>query len=83
MGVEPLEIETSTVPLIFGLEAMGTEFHRCRQTIARWIRVEDFPAARMPNGDYITSHTLIDNWLLSRCQAPKKRGGGARKVSRV
>ena len=80
MGAEPQEIETSTEPFIFGLEAMGTELHRCRQTIARWVRVEDFPAAKLPNGDYVTSHRLIDMWLLSRCQAREKRSNGAREV---
>ena len=72
MSAEPLEIETSTEPLIFGLEAMGAMFHRSRQTMARWIRTENFPAGQLPNGTYCTSPALINEWLRSRAPGPEK-----------
>ena len=36
--------------------------------IRRWIYQENFPAACLPNGQWATSHTLIDRWLLARME---------------
>ena len=83
MGVQPQEVEPSPEPLIIGLVAISKMFSRHRETISRWVRTEGFPAAKMPNGEYVTSPTLVDEWLRLRCQAREKRSGGARKVSRM
>ena len=83
MSAQPQEIEPSPEPLIIGLVQMGKMFSKHRETIARWVRTENFPAARLPNGTYCTSPLLIDEWLRSRCQAQEKRSNGARKVSQV
>ena len=83
MSAQPQEVEPSPEPLVVGLVAIGAMFHRHRETISRWTREEEFPAAQMPNGTYITSPTLVDEWLRSRCQAQKKRSGSGGGVSRV
>ncbi len=53
---------------VLGLVAIGKLFDRSRFTIARWIADYDFPAAQLPNGQWATTHTLIDEWLLSRME---------------
>ncbi len=63
MAVQPQEVEPSSGPLIVGLVAIGAMFNRHHETISRWVRTEDLPAAQMPNGTYITSPTLVDEWL--------------------
>ena len=83
MSVHPQEVEPSAEPLIVGLTAIGAIFHRHRETISRWTREEEFPAAQMPNGTYITSLTLVDEWLRSRCHASKKHTDSATVDSRV
>jgi hypothetical protein len=52
--------------LIIGLGRIGTAFKRSRFTIARWIRERQFPAARLPSGEWITSLRLIEDWILER-----------------
>lgn len=45
-----------------------------------WLREHGFPASRLPDGRYVTSMALIDDWVrsLSRQQAPNlgQRGDG-------
>ncbi len=53
---------------VVGLENIGKLFDRSRHTIRRWINQENFPAAYLPNGQWATSHTLIDRWLLARME---------------
>ncbi len=53
---------------VVGLENIGKLFDRSRYTIARWIADYDFPAAQLPNGQWATSHSLIDDWLLARSE---------------
>ncbi len=38
-------------PVLVGLTAIGALFQRSRWTARRWIADEDFPAARLPNGE--------------------------------
>ena len=57
---------------VVGLDAIGSLFGRSRDTIRRWIQHEDFPASRLPDGSWTTSHTLIDGWLMAR--AAKQQG---------
>ncbi len=65
---------TLASPILVGLDAIGAAFHRSRWTIRRWIDEESFPAAWLPNGQWCTTTTLIDQWLLNRAEA--QRGGG-------
>ena len=60
MSAQPQEVEPSSGSLIVGLVAIGELFDRHRETISRWVRTEGFPAAKMPNGEYVTSPTLVD-----------------------
>ena len=57
---------------VVGLDAIGQLFGRTRWTIRRWIDEEDFPAAWLPNGQWCTTTTLIDRWILDR--AEEQRG---------
>ena len=66
MSIEPQDIGATPEPLIIGLNDMGRLFGRSRQTMARWVRVENFPASRLPNGTYVTEPELIRRWILSR-----------------
>lgn len=52
--------------VVIGLDQIARLFGRTRQTIARWIRHEGFPAARLPDGVWATTPSLIDSWLLAR-----------------
>ncbi len=58
---------------VVGLENIGKLFDRSRYTVARWIADYDFPAAQLPNGQWATSHSLIDEWLFPRSEG--QRGG--------
>ncbi len=53
-------------PVVVGLEAIGALFGRTRWTVRRWIATEGFPASRLPDGAWTTTHTLIDRWILDR-----------------
>ena len=53
-------------PAIVGLEAIGALFGRTRWTVRRWIATEGFPASRLPDGAWVTTHTLIDGWISDR-----------------
>ncbi len=52
--------------IVIGLDAIGGLFGRSRWAVARWIRSEGFPAARLPDGTWFTTPTLIDAWVLER-----------------
>ena len=59
--------------IITGLDGIGAIFDRSRWTVRRWIRDEGFPAARLPNGVYFTTPSLIDAWVLARREADLER----------
>ncbi len=61
---------TTSKPIV-GLDAIGQLFGRTRWTIRRWIDEEGFPAAWLPNGQWCTTTTLIDQWLLNRAEAQR------------
>ena len=60
----------SPMLVIVGLDAIGALFGRTRWTVRRWIATEGFPASRLPDGTWTTTHTLIDRWLLDRVSDP-------------
>jgi hypothetical protein len=62
-----------TGPVFVGLDNIGRAFQRSRWTIRRWIANEGFPAARLPNDEWVTTQTLIDQWVQERA---RKRGKG-------
>jgi len=59
---------TSPLQVCRGLEAIGAAFGRSRWTMARWVKEENFPAGKLPNGEHITTPTLVDQWILQRAQ---------------
>ena len=52
--------------VIVGLDEIGGLFGRSRWAIARWIRTQGFPAARLPDGKWFTTMGLIEAWTLER-----------------
>ena len=51
---------------IVGLEQIAALFGKSRWSVARWIRNAGFPAARLPDGTWFTTRSLIDAWVLER-----------------
>jgi hypothetical protein len=56
----------SSGAVIVGLDEIGNLFGRSRWTIARWIRTQGFPAARLPDGKWFTTMGLIEAWTMER-----------------
>ena len=52
--------------VIVGLDEIGNLFGRSRWAIARWIRTQGFPAARLPDGKWFTTIGLIEAWTMER-----------------
>ena len=52
--------------IIVGLADIGKAFGRSRWAVARWIRREGFPAARLPDGRWFTTMGLIEGWIMER-----------------
>jgi len=48
------------------LPEIGRTVGRSDQTVRKWIKIHGFPAAKAPNGKWMTTHGLIDNWILAR-----------------
>ncbi len=74
-----LQTRTTAAPgaILVGLASIGGEFHRSRWTVARWIKLHDFPAARLPDGSWFTTASLIDGWAIElRARDPVLAGGG-------
>ena len=36
------------------------------KTLDRWFKQEAFPLGKMPNGDWVSTVTLIDTWIQAR-----------------
>jgi len=44
-----------------------------RQTLDKWIRFYDFPAAHLPDGALITTPTLVDAWVAVAIERERER----------
>ncbi len=55
---------TTTDALIIGLANIGKVFGKSRWTIRRWIEHEGFPAAKLPDGHWVTDRELIRRWIV-------------------
>jgi hypothetical protein len=52
--------------LLYGLPVI-CDYLGCNPTTLRsWVRKHSFPAAKLPNGCWMSSTQLIDNWIVSR-----------------
>lgn len=69
--------------LIEGLPAMGVYFDRSTNTILRWIYKHGLPAAKMPNGHWLISKRLIDQWILARHMAQIDRKKAEKEMETV
>ena len=52
--------------VIATLTGIGNEFGKTRQTIARWIAHEGFPASQLPDHTWCTTMGLIEGWVSER-----------------
>lgn len=55
--------------VIVGLERIGAAVGKSRWTVRRWASRFDFPIARLPDGHWALTPSLLDAWLLSRHRA--------------
>jgi hypothetical protein len=62
--------------IIEGLDGIGAFFNRSRWTIRRWIASEGFPAARLPNDEWVTTLPLISQWVLERARKTEELRNG-------
>lgn len=53
-------------PIIFGLENIAALFGRAPDTIRRWRTAEGLPLARGPDGVWMTTIGLIEDWIIAR-----------------
>lgn len=49
--------------LFIGLDEIAKLFGKSRWTIARWIKQHGLKARRLPDGQWITSTSFIDDWI--------------------
>ena len=59
--------------VIHGIASIASIVGKHRNTVSNWIKRHGFPAARGPDGVYMTTHTLIDQWILSRAELSRRR----------
>jgi hypothetical protein len=59
--------------IIIGLVPIGRLFGRSRWTVRRWINTEGFPAAKLPDGQWVTDRELIRRWILARSKPSIQR----------
>jgi len=66
----------SPTEILVSCREMGEYCRVNPRTIYNWILKEGFPASKRPDGKWITSRTLIDNWILARqgLGKPQKNG---------
>lgn len=74
-------LASASSPIIVGLDAIGAMFGRSRWAIARWIRSEAFPAARLPDGSWFTTQSMIEAWLMERNQRDPLVAGGVQTAA--
>ncbi len=64
--------------LLYGAAAICAYMGFSQSTLRSWIKHQAFPVAKMPDGRWVTSTQLIDNWIVSRnpyilklCEQPR------------
>lgn len=62
----PNDAPSPASDIVMGLAAIGRLFGRSRWTVRRWIEREGFPAAKLPDGSWVTELELIRRWILVR-----------------
>lgn len=58
---------------VYGTKAIAAMCGVCERTIRNWIKKHDFPVIKSFNGQLATCQALIDNWLLDRYIAQRKK----------
>ena len=52
--------------LLYGASQI-CDYMRCSQsTLRSWVKRHAFPAVKMPNGSWVSSTQLIDDWIIGR-----------------
>ena len=57
-----------------GLNEIGNVVGRSPRTVQRWIKIHGFPACKLPNGNWFTTDSLIDTWILARHELMAEKG---------
>lgn len=57
------------------LKAIGEYFGRKPNTVYYWIRDHEFPAGKLPGGQWTTTESAIEKWLVSRGRVWRKMKG--------
>lgn len=63
--------------LLIGVRAIAGYCHVSTRTYYTWMRGLDFPASRLPDGRWVTSVSLIDEWVRGLKRGKSERGGDA------
>lgn len=51
--------------VIYGIKAIAAYMDRHPNTIRNWMQRHAFPASKMPNGWFITTKSLINQWIVA------------------
>lgn len=68
--VPPNSVTESEV--LSGVRSICRYLHIGHETFYRWTTQERFPAAFSPDCRWLTSTTLIDEWILARVEAQQR-----------
>lgn len=52
--------------LFRGLDEIATAVKRHPNTVRNWIYYQGFPACKDPGGEWITTQSLVDHWVMAR-----------------
>lgn len=64
--------------VFLGVRSICSYLHIGPSTFYTWARVYNFPAARTPDGRWMTSTALIDEWMGARLEAQQPAEQGQR-----
>lgn len=52
--------------IIYGLTGISKYLSVSQSTLLRWIKLHGLPCGKIPTGQWMTTRSLIDQWVLSR-----------------
>lgn len=61
--------------LLQGLPTIARYVGKCLTTVRKWYTHHGFPIGKLPNGDWVSSTALIDEWIRSRDPRGYERRG--------
>ena len=58
--------------VVIGLDNIAGLFGRSRCALKRWVASDEFPAAQLPDGTYVSTVRLIDRWIAERAATQRE-----------